>query len=52
MIFVSDHGMTDTSKPELVYFDDILGEGMSKIVHVDGMSLKIGIFYLALSGFM
>lgn len=37
VIFVSDHGMTDTSHPELVYMDDILGEdGLNAIEHEDG----------------
>ncbi|PFH53376.1 hypothetical protein AMATHDRAFT_138050 [Amanita thiersii Skay4041] len=37
IIFVSDHGMTDTSNPELVYVDGILGEeGMKAIQHEDG----------------
>jgi predicted AlkP superfamily pyrophosphatase or phosphodiesterase len=37
IIFVSDHGMTDTSDPELVYMDDILGEdGLKAIEHEDG----------------
>lgn len=37
IVFVSDHGMTDTSHPELVYVDEILGdEGMSFIEHDDG----------------
>ena len=37
IVFVSDHGMTDTSHPELVYLDDILGEeGYSFIEHEDG----------------
>lgn len=36
IIFVSDHGMTDMSHPELVYIDDILGEDYSAIDHVDG----------------
>jgi predicted AlkP superfamily pyrophosphatase or phosphodiesterase len=36
IIFVSDHGMTDTSHPELIYVDDILGDGYQKIEHVDG----------------
>ena len=37
IIFVSDHGMTDTSHPELVYMDDILGaEGLNEIAHEDG----------------
>lgn len=36
IVFVSDHGMTDTSNPELVFMDDILGDGVSKVVHVDG----------------
>lgn len=39
VIFVSDHGMTDTSHPELVYVDDILGEeGVQFIDHEDGTS--------------
>ncbi|TDL22192.1 Phosphodiest-domain-containing protein [Rickenella mellea] len=37
IVFVSDHGMTDTSHPELVYMDDILGEeGLAAIEHEDG----------------
>ena len=40
IIFVSDHGMTDTSHPELVYMDDILGEGFSQIEHEDGQCLS------------
>lgn len=37
IIFVSDHGMTDTSHPTLIYMDDILGpEGISAIEHEDG----------------
>jgi len=37
IVFVSDHGMTDTSHPELVYMDDILGaEGLNAIEHEDG----------------
>ncbi|KAL5501745.1 hypothetical protein ACEPAH_9005 [Sanghuangporus vaninii] len=41
VIFVSDHGMTDTSHPELVYLDDILGEeGYSYIEHEDGWPSK------------
>ncbi|RDB14576.1 hypothetical protein Hypma_016311 [Hypsizygus marmoreus] len=37
IIFVSDHGMTDTSDPELVYMDDILGaDGLAQIEHEDG----------------
>ncbi|EGN98493.1 hypothetical protein SERLA73DRAFT_110021 [Serpula lacrymans var. lacrymans S7.3] len=36
IIFVSDHGMTDTSHPEWVYLDDILGEGYDLIEHSDG----------------
>ncbi|TFK40742.1 Phosphodiest-domain-containing protein [Crucibulum laeve] len=37
IIFVSDHGMTDTSHPVLVYMDDILGlEGLRAIEHEDG----------------
>jgi len=37
VVFVSDHGMTDTSHPEKVYIDDILGEeAMASIEHEDG----------------
>jgi predicted AlkP superfamily pyrophosphatase or phosphodiesterase len=37
IVFVSDHGMTDTSHPELIYMDDILGEeGLNDIEHEDG----------------
>lgn len=36
IVFVSDHGMTDTSHPEHVYMDDILGEGFKLIEHLDG----------------
>jgi len=36
IVFVSDHGMTDTSHPELVYMDDVLGEGFNLIERVDG----------------
>ncbi|OSD07488.1 Phosphodiest-domain-containing protein [Trametes coccinea BRFM310] len=36
IVFVSDHGMTDMSHPELVYVDDILQEGFNRIVHEDG----------------
>ncbi|KAI0247612.1 Phosphodiest-domain-containing protein [Lactifluus subvellereus] len=37
VVFVSDHGMTDTSHPELVYIDDILGEeGLRAVKHEDG----------------
>ncbi|KAI0769919.1 Phosphodiest-domain-containing protein [Fomes fomentarius] len=36
IVFVSDHGMTDTSHPELVFIDDILGEGYKHIAHEDG----------------
>ncbi|EMD40100.1 hypothetical protein CERSUDRAFT_122188 [Gelatoporia subvermispora B] len=36
IVFVSDHGMTDTSHPEHVYMDDILGDGFTKIAHEDG----------------
>jgi len=40
VIFVSDHGMTDTSHPELVYVDDLLGEdGWKAIEHEDGSLL-------------
>ncbi|TCD70791.1 hypothetical protein EIP91_001822 [Steccherinum ochraceum] len=36
IVFVSDHGMTDTSHPEWIYIDDILGDGFEKIEHEDG----------------
>jgi predicted AlkP superfamily pyrophosphatase or phosphodiesterase len=37
IVFVSDHGMTDTSHPEPVYMDDIMGEeGISAVAHEDG----------------
>ena len=37
VIFVSDHGMTDTSNVQLVYLDDILGDdGVNAIEHEDG----------------
>ncbi|KAF5380642.1 hypothetical protein D9757_007065 [Collybiopsis confluens] len=39
IVFVSDHGMTDTSHPTLIYVDDddMLGEvGLSAVVHQDG----------------
>ncbi|KAF7422741.1 hypothetical protein PC9H_010898 [Pleurotus ostreatus] len=36
-IFVSDHGMADTSQPEFIYMDDILGaDGVKMIEHEDG----------------
>lgn len=37
VVFVSDHGMTDTSHPEHIFIDDILGkDGMAAIEHRDG----------------
>lgn len=37
VIFVSDHGMTDTSNVRLIYLDDILGnDGVNAIEHEDG----------------
>ena len=37
IVFVSDHGMTDTENPKLVYIDDILGvEGWQAVEHLDG----------------
>jgi predicted AlkP superfamily pyrophosphatase or phosphodiesterase len=37
VVFVSDHGMTDTGHPELLYIDDILGEeGWEAVEHEDG----------------
>lgn len=41
VVFVSDHGMTDTSHPELLYIDDILGEeGWRAVEHEDGEPLS------------
>lgn len=38
MIYVSDHGMTDTSSQRLVYLDEIIGEeGVNEVVHEDGV---------------
>ena len=39
VVFVSDHGMTDTSHPEWIYMDDILGDGFKALEHVDGVLL-------------
>ncbi|GJE99017.1 phosphodiesterase domain-containing protein [Phanerochaete sordida] len=36
VVFVSDHGMTDTSHPDFIYIDDILGDGFRELEHVDG----------------
>ncbi|KAF8895602.1 Phosphodiest-domain-containing protein [Infundibulicybe gibba] len=37
IVFVSDHGMTDTSHLDAVYMDDILGEdGIKMVEHEDG----------------
>jgi len=36
IVFVSDHGMTDTSHPEPIYVDEILGDGWNMIDHIDG----------------
>lgn len=41
IVFVSDHGMTDTSHPELIFIDDILGEGWHHIEHEDGTQLLL-----------
>ena len=47
--FVSDHGMTDTSHPELLYIDDILGEeGWQAVEHEDGGTLLIRVFQCSL----
>ena len=44
IVFVSDHGMTDTSHPELLYLDDMLGEeGLAHVEHADG---KYHIFFI------
>jgi predicted AlkP superfamily pyrophosphatase or phosphodiesterase len=37
IVFVSDHGMTDTSHPEMIYLDEILGEAYNTIEHEDGL---------------
>ncbi|KAL4250585.1 Phosphodiest-domain-containing protein [Abortiporus biennis] len=44
IVFVSDHGMTDTSHPEWIYMDDILGEGFNLIEHEDGWP-SMGLWY-------
>jgi len=37
VVFLSDHGMTDTSHPTLIYMDDIIGvDGYESIEHEDG----------------
>lgn len=37
VIFVSDHGMTDTSNNRVVYLDDVMGEDhVAQIVHEEG----------------
>jgi predicted AlkP superfamily pyrophosphatase or phosphodiesterase len=37
VVFVSDHGMTDTEDPEVLYIDDFLGEeGWEAVQHKDG----------------
>ncbi|KAL1688905.1 hypothetical protein GGG16DRAFT_115615 [Schizophyllum commune] len=37
VVFVSNHGMTDTSNPEFIYVDNILGpDGMKAIAHANG----------------
>jgi predicted AlkP superfamily pyrophosphatase or phosphodiesterase len=47
VVFVSDHGMTDTGHPELLYIDDILGEeGWEAVEHEDGGT------FLTLGGFL
>jgi predicted AlkP superfamily pyrophosphatase or phosphodiesterase len=39
VIYVSDHGMTDTSAQRVVYLDEIIGEdGVNQVVFEDGMS--------------
>lgn len=38
VIFVSDHGMTNTSNSRLVYLDDVMGEEyVAQIEHEEGM---------------
>jgi len=36
VIFVSDHGMTDTSHPTFVYVDDIIGQPWEGVITMDG----------------
>lgn len=40
IVFVSDHGMTDMSRPEMVWLDDIMGEEYKHIEHQDGKPLS------------
>ena len=41
VIFVSDHGMTDTSSVQSIFLDDILGDdGFKSIEHVYGSFLS------------
>jgi predicted AlkP superfamily pyrophosphatase or phosphodiesterase len=48
VVFVSDHGMTDTSHPELVYIDDILGDdGWQAVKHEDGGVLPASIVIMS-----
>lgn len=41
VIFVSDHGMTDTSNLEPVYVDEILGDGYQDIVERSGEAFTL-----------
>jgi predicted AlkP superfamily pyrophosphatase or phosphodiesterase len=36
VVFVSDHGMTDTEHAEVLYIDDIVGEEWQAVEHMDG----------------
>jgi len=36
VVILSDHGMADTSAPELIYMDEILGEDFVTIEYIDG----------------
>ena len=36
VIFVNDHGMTDTSHPTFVYVDDIIGQPWESVITMDG----------------
>ena len=36
VVFVSDHGMTNTHDAELIYMDDILGDVFRMVEHIDG----------------
>ena len=41
VIFVSDHGMTDTSHLDPIYVDEILGDGYRDIMERSGEALTL-----------